>query len=547
MKSSVLKNLTTAGVPPIAFFCAEYAITLDESMYAGGLGVLAGDFLFEAGQQKMPLVALGLKYTKTKIIDNGFELLTNPDGTPIIVEVLVGDKVGAKKIFLRSWIKSFSEKTFLFLLDSDLPNNSPEDRVLGDLYDQNFFTRLKQEMYLGIGGFRLLKALGIEPKKYHLNEGSAAFAALAVLAEGFSMPQKSSEELLRLVRTKVVSTKHTILSVGTKIPIVDLWKVIGAYCEMHGISRDFLMSLGAHKKDESLSATTRFLISLSDKSNGVSIIHTVFEKQKYPESQLIPITNGVHVPRWQSPRWREEGDVSDLSSEKIWTIKKELRTELVDEVKKLSGIQLDPNVCTLVWTRRFVSYKRPMALFSDMKRLQSIIANSAMPLQIILSGKKAGANDTESIKLMEKVRTAAADPMFANKIVFVPDYTLAMAEKFVHGADVWLNTPERGVEACGTSGMKAALNGALMTSVSDGWMDEVKWEGIGWILANEDKDLAPSLYDALEHEILPKFYQHDASGVPEEWIKRMRATMNIVSTDFSATKMLQGYEEKLYS
>jgi glycogen phosphorylase len=277
----------------------------------------------------------------------------------------------------------------------------------------------------------------------------------------------------------------------------------------------------------------------------VSVIHAVFEKQKYPDSRLLAITNGVYVPRWQSAKWRSDGPVDGLSSSKIWAIKNELRGELIDEVNKLSGMQLRKDVCTLVWTRRFVAYKRPLTLFTDMLRLKNIVLNSSKPLQIIISGRMAGT-DSESVAMMEKVRDAAQDPVFEGKVVFVPNYSLALAQKFVMGSDIWLNTPERGVEACGTSGMKAGLNGALMASVSDGWMDEVNWRGVGWILSDDPDDLAVSLYEALERHILPEFYALNQESVPESWVNRMRATIDLVAKDFSATKMLRGYNERLY-
>jgi starch phosphorylase len=322
--------------------------------------------------------------------------------------------------------------------------------------------------------------------------------------------------------------------------------MIGDYCETHNISRDFLMSLGAYKEDKNLFSTTYFLLNLSGKSNGVSVTHTVFEKQKYPESRLVAITNGVYVPRWQSSLWSRDGRIAGLSSQKIWEIKNELRRELVEEVSRLSGVTLRPDICTLVWTRRFVPYKRPMAIFTDRTRLKKILFDVSKPLQIIISGKIVGT-DSESAHMMEVVRAAAEDPMFEGRIVFIPNYSLTLAQKFVTGSDIWLNTPKRGIEACGTSGMKAGLNGSLMLSVPDGWMDEVNWHDVGWLLSDDDKDLPVSLYEALEREILPAFYALDASGVPESWVKRMRTTMDIVAKDFSATKMLQEYNKKLYN
>jgi starch phosphorylase len=542
IRSFDAENFASSETSPIAFFCSEYAITSDTSMYAGGLGILAGDFLFEAGEQKLPLIAIGLKYSKTQTTENGFEPLLLSSGKDVLVEVPVGvnsdgknNKV--KNIFFKAWIKSFSDKTFLFLLDSDLPQNDKEDRTLGDLYDKDLNIRLKQEIFLGIGGYRLIKALGIKPKKYHLNEGGTAFAALALVAEEGVM--------LEAARRRIVSTKHTILSIGTKIPVDVLWNTIGSYCDTYGVNQNSLMLLGAYRGDQSIFSTTRFLINLSGKSNGVSVLHTVFEKQKYPESELIPITNGVYVPRWQSSLWREAGNITSLSPKKVWEIKNKLRRDLIDEVNKISGTKLNPNVCTLVWTRRFVAYKRPLTLFTDIERLKNIVLNADKPIQIIISGEVT-KNSEESLHLMEQVREAATNPIFEGKIAFVPNYSLSLAQKFVTGSDIWLNTPERGIEACGTSGMKAGLNGALMISVSDGWMDEVNWRGIGWILSDDTEDLAVSLYEALERHVVFEFYTRSAEAVPEFWVKRMISTMNLVLTNFSATKMLGLYKERLY-
>jgi glucan phosphorylase len=536
-KISKLGKKSGGVLSPIAFFCAEYAVGGRESSYAGGLGVLAGDLLLEAAEQKLPFVAIGMRYDDTNPKNDGFELVLDRDGKELSIEVPIGDTV----VPTLAWVKRFSPKTELYLLDPQKPLNIDEDVMAGHLYDSHFYTRLKQQILIGIGGFRLLRALGIEPKVYHLNEGNMAFAALALLAEGFSDTNRDNTARIQAVRAKVVSTKHTILEAGLETPIEGLWQFIGEYCEYYGLKKEFIASLGAHDEDQDIFSATKFLLALSSKANGVSIIHTVFEKEKHPMSELIPITNGVYRPRWQAPEISEKDN--ELSNKELWDIKAELRKNLVRQVAVLSGITLDPSICTIVWTRRFVPYKRPFALFENPARLAELLNNPDRPLQIVISGA-VYSGQTESVKIGERLQSLTLDPIFKGRIAFVPGYSVELAKVLATGADLWLNTPLRGKEACGTSGMKAGLNGALQMSVPDGWIDEVNWKDIGWTLSDDAVSL--SLYDLLEREVAPAFYTRGRDGVSLEWVRRMRATMGIIESRYTTERALKDYREKLY-
>jgi alpha-glucan phosphorylase-like protein len=376
---------------------------------------------------------------------------------------------------------------------------------------------------------------------YHLNEGHTGFAALGLI--GSKMDDGMAfEDAVLWVKEHTVSSKHTVFSEsGLHVRSGELIAHIKAYCEKHKIDVNRIFSIGIHELDSDTFSTTGFMVNLSRKSNGVSIIHTVFEKDVHKKSILIPITNGVYKPRWKSKLWTEGSGI--LSDNNVWDIKKKLRTTLLDYVKKETGVVMDPDACTIVWARRFAAYKRPSLLFSDIARLGRICSASNMPVQFIISGK-AHESDQEGQKLVSLIKGLTEDPVFKGKVVYIPDYSLETAALLVAGADVWLNTPIRGKEASGTSGMKAGLNGTLQVSISDGWMDEVDWTGTGWILP--DEGTGEALYSILESEIVPLFFNRPKNSIPEEWIRRMRGTMNIVETRFGAERMLRDYIRQLY-
>lgn len=522
---------------PVAYFCAEYAIDGNNAMYAGGLGVLAGDYVMETADSGLPFVALGLKYGNW--VPDGFEVLTDDD-KPIIIEL----PIQSRTVFLKIWYKRFGDSTILFLMDTDTPENNLEDQAINDhIYDHHFYLRLEQQMIIGLGGVKLLERLGISPSVYHLNEGHAAFAAMGLAATYAKRNKISFLKAHEIVREKIVATKHTIFSeAGMYIRSGELIDFISSYCKEYNVDPSEVFSIGVYEFDQDTFSTTKFMVNSSIRTNGVSILHTVFEEEKHPQSNLIPITNGVNKRRWRSLLWIEKMSAA-LNEADFWNAKTAMRAELISFVKEQAGVTLDPNALTIVWARRFAGYKRPGLLFSDMTRLRRICSDKNRKVQFIFSGR-AHDSDQEGQKTIEKIKMTSLDPMMAGSLAYVPNYSAWSSEKLVRGADVWLNTPERGKEACGTSGMKAGLNGGLQLSVSDGWVDEVDWTGKGWTLPPENT--AEALYNILEKEIVPEFYSRNDKGIPETWIRRMRATIDIVESRYSSERMLRDYIKKLY-
>jgi len=528
---------------PVAFFCAEYAIDEDPSMYAGGLGVLAGDFILESADEGLPFVAVGLWYggPSSPLRAKEFSLIEKA-GAPLVIEVPCGGQI----IKACVWARRFEKSVYLFLLDTGSSENSPENQIVTrHLYDSNFQVRLKQEALLGIGGVKLLSLLGITPGVYHLNEGHTAFAGLELIVEHMVNSEiRDVTMAVASIKEKIVATKHTISSVASSsMREEEFVSFFGPYCKKKSISVRDIFKLGEREDMKTVFSTTQFLLNCAQRQNGVSTLHTVFEKLAHPHSALFPITNGVYQKRWQAEAWHEglKGETR-LADETIWEIKRGLRKRLVNFVVKKTGVALDPDACTLVWARRFTKYKRPELLFSDLLRLKKICSNTAK-VQFIISGQ-AHESDVKGQKMIDKIKTIAKDPVFNNRIVYLDNYSITVAKELAFGADVWLNTPERGSEACGTSGMKAGLNGALQASVSDGWIDEVDWFGTGFILS--ENDTVASVYDILEKEIIPLFYTKGPEGLPSEWIRRMRDTQNIVESGFTAKRMLHDYLTKAY-
>jgi len=526
---------------PVAFFCAEYALDEESSsaMYAGGLGVLAGDFVLESADESLPFVALGLWYGSH--ISKDFSII-NRNGIPIMIEVPCGEEI----IKTHVWSRRFGQSAYLLLLDTDIPENLPENRIITNhLYDSNFHTRMKQEILLGIGGVRLLSELGITPSVYHLNEGHTAFAALELLVRQIvASGSRDIKTAVASIKEKIAATKHTIFSLaGSSLKEEEFGTLVGPYCRQNNIAVSDMFKLGENRNTPKIFSTTQFLLNCAGRQNGVSILHTVFEKLAHPDSILFPITNGIFTKRWQAEAWQTgPKNKTQFTDETLWKIKRELRERLVNFVATKTGVILNPDACTIVWSRRFARYKRPELLFSDPARLERICSNN-LKAQFIISGQ-AHESDTEGQKTIEKIKAIVKNPIFNNQIVYLENYSMTVAKELILGADVWLNTPERGFEACGTSGMKAGLNGALQVSTSDGWIDEVNWSNIGFILPGDDT--ANAIYDVLEKEIIPLFYKRGSSKLPLEWIKRMRAMQNIVESGFTAKRMLHDYLTKAY-
>ena len=513
----------------IAFFCMEYAMDNDSHTYAGGLGILAGDYLLEAADQNVPIIAFGLHYGSSVSgdISDHFSLITDDKGNMMTIDIPISNEIIKVKI----WQNIFRESVRLMLFDTNLPENSEENRSISTrLYDSHFYIRLKQQMILGIGSVRLLKILNENPIIYHLNEGHTAFTALAIIAERNDQ------------KDRIVATKHTILSdAGILIPKEDFNKYVKPYCEISKIDSNKIFEMGLYERDIDIFSTMKFLMNASIRKNGVSTIHTVFEKKKHPDSTLFPITNGVYRKRWQAEEWENPED--EMQDKDIWNIKNTLRSNLISFIKEKTGENMDPNVCTVVWARRFTAYKRPLLLFSDLDRLEKIVSNNKTPIQFIISGKAHPLDKLGQDTLWKIISWTKTSP-FKGKIVYIPDYSIEIASDLIKGADVWLNTPERGKEGCGTSGIKAGLNGALQCSISDGWVDEVNWNGRGWIISEENP--VSDMYNYLENDIPWLFYERNEEDLPLKWIKYMKSTMKMIEENYTTSRMIDDYLKKLY-
>ncbi len=528
-KNKNSNNKTEFPHNPIAFFCSEYAIVDDPSMYAGGLGILAGDYIFEIADKNVSFIAIGLKYGT--FTPDDFSFLKDNNDEYIVIDIPINNEI----VKARVWHKAFSMNTHMLLLDTNIEDNSPDNReITSQLYNTKYGIFIKQQFTLGIGGIRLLNILNINPKIYHLNEGHTALTALAIMAE-----KKDGLD-------KIVATKHTVLSeAGILINPFDFKNIIEPYCKSFDLDPKDIFKRGEYDLRPELFSTTKFLITSAVRASAVSKLHAFFEKKKHPNSNLIPITNGVYRKRWQAPSLYDK--VNILSDEELWNMKRGLRKSLFDYIEEKYERHLNPDIATLVWARRFAVYKRPYLLFSNIEKLIEIVSNQEMPLQIVVSGK-AHPGDKEGEEVVHKIINFSKDKIFKGRIVYVPDYSVPISRKLVQGADIWLNTPELGKEACGTSGMKASLNGALQYSIRDGWVDEVDWDGIGWSLPEENTSKV--LYETLENEILPCFYSrtNDSSKeeIPHVWIERMRKTINIIEKSYTTEHMLERYRNGLY-
>jgi glycogen phosphorylase len=509
---------------PVAYFCAEYGFEPNTLMYAGGLGILAGDMLLQSADLDLSFIAVGLRYGT--IIPTDFYILKN-----VIIEIPIKNELVKAQV----WHRAFSKNTHALLLDTNIPENTEaHKKITSHIYDADFYTRVYQQIVLGVGGIRLLKHLKINPRVYHLNEGHTAFAAVGLMVE-------RHEDL-----GKIVGSKHTILSeAGLLIQKKDVEEILGSYAKEHHIDVDDVFEKGKFELDNNLFSTTKMVMMSSLKKNAVSGLHAVYEKKRHPHSTLFAITNGVYRKRWQARELMMRSPA--MTDEELTKIKRKLRLDLFSYIETTTGKKFNPDICTLVWSRRFAAYKRPYLMFSDLKRLTDIITNAEHPLQIVISGKAHPADELGQ-SIVKKILDFSNSTESKGRVVYLPDYNVISAEKLTRGADIWLNTPELGKEACGTSGMKASLNGSIQVSVRDGWVDEVNWEGMGWSLpdANPEKT-AEALYDLLEHEILPCYYGLEHAHCVTNWAQKMRSTIELVEKSYTADRMIRDYEEKLYT
>jgi starch phosphorylase len=606
----------TTALPRVAYFSMEFGIHEALPLYSGGLGVLAGDHLKTASDLGLPVIGIGILWQQgyfRQVLDRGgrqseFYPFNDPASLP--VQPVAGPTGGRlrislafadRTILLQAWQVSLG-RTTLYLLDSNDPFNTPADRGLtGSLYGGSSEIRLLQEVILGVGGWRLAQALGLEIEVCHLNEGHAAFVVIERARDFMQQHGVTFREALWATRAGNIFTTHTAVPAGfdtfSTVEIDRHRPSFDEYVEGLGLSWPELLALGRRNPGDPHEPFNMAWLAMRGSSfvNGVSRLHGEVSRRlfaglypRWPERE-IPVghvTNGVHVPSWDSrwtdalwtraagkERWR--GDVSaltaniaGLSDEDLWSVRSHEREDLVAYARERLTRQLarhsslaaaaetarhvlNPDVLTLGFARRFATYKRPNLLLTDPARLLRLLTNAQHPVQLIVAGK-AHPQDEEGKTLIQHWAQFASRPETRRQVVFLDDYDMRLANELVEGVDVWINTPRRPWEASGTSGMKVLVNGGLNLSTLDGWWAEAYQPGYGWAVGDavehhgDDVQDALQLYTLLEEQVVPAFYERDAEGLPRRWIGLMRSSMASLAPRFSSVRMLQEYVERAY-
>ena len=604
-------------VPRIAYFCAEFAITESLPIYSGGLGVLAGDHLKAASDLGLPLVAVGLLYRygyfRQTIDDTGYQReaydrldsdaaaltpVLDDEGKPILVEV----PFPARTVYARIW-RAQVGRVPLYLLDTDLPENREDDRwITGHLYGGDQDTRIRQEIVLGIGGLRALRAVlpaDAQPDVLHMNEGHSAFLSLELARERLvSGAAATFDEAALQVAPHLAFTTHTPVAAGHDAFPSDLVEAYFAgYRQELGLSHEEFMQRGRRELDATWDRFSMTVLALrsATRRNGVSQLHGAVSKEMWsgigltvkeapPAAEMEAITNGVHTATWIGPEmgqhfdrqlgtaWRtlpespvNWGGMKDVAAADLWAARTAQRARLlqrVDAMARHEGLGgLHPDVTperalVLGFARRFATYKRAGLVLSDPDRLERLMDGGSRPLVIVFSGKAHPRDDPGKLLVQRIVQASRAD-RFRGRLVFLENYDVEIARYLVQGSDVWMNTPRRPQEASGTSGMKATLNGSLHLSELDGWWDEAYAPGMGWALgeglgddlAGEAHDAAEAmqLLDLLECEILPLFFERNAAGVPERWLSSVAQSIQTMAPQFSAQRMVREYADRFYT
>ena len=599
-----------------AYFSMEFGIGEGLPMYSGGLGMLSGDHIKSSSDLGMPLVGMGLFYQKGYIqqalnrdgwqverypendwANMPVEMINDSNGNPLTVEVPLGNesiKVGIWKVPVG--------RTSLFLLDTNLPENPPHHRGVTDqLYGGDRDTRIRQEIVLGIGGVKALKAMGIKPTVYHINEGHSAFLLLERIREVMQSRHLSFEQAREVVWCSSVFTTHTPVIAGNEHFEPELVrKYLEPYCAELNISWDTLLAIGKEKEDSATFCMTVLALRLAAYLNGVSQLHgevsrdmwrSVWPDVPFEEIPIKSITNGVHTASWIShehnglyKKYLNNGNtetdwdpcalqwdkINDIPDQELWDTHQARKVKMVtlarDRMKKqhirlgsdVTVIEeldtlLDPNVLTIGFARRFATYKRANLIFKDLDRLASILNNASRPVQLVFAGKAHQA-DTAGKELVKYIAGLMSDKRFKHRLVFLEDYNMNVARYLVQGVDVWLNNPTRPMEASGTSGMKASINGVLNMSVVDGWWVEAMDPEVGWSIggteyndaAERDYVESEAIYNLLEKELAPLYYERDGHGLPRGWLSMMKRSVAKITPVFNTHRMVREYYQRMY-
>jgi starch phosphorylase len=600
---------------PVAYFSMEFALHNSLPIYAGGLGVLAGDLCKESSDLGIPMAAVGFMYPQgyfhQRISSEGWQeeeyrqldfnkapvtRILSSSGQRCLVEV----KLDKRTLHIGAWLVQLG-RVKLYLLDTGLEENELQDRQLSNrLYTADREQRLVQEILLGIGGVRVLRSLGISPSIWHANEGHTAFMTLERIREEVAAGA-SFEDAAAKIRRNTIFTTHTPVPAGHDVFTTQLMEhYFESYWPLLDIDKETFLDLGRDSEAPKNSFNMTILaMKTSGYRNAVSRLHGKVTRHMWhslwpdvPEDK-VPIsyvTNGIHVPTWVALEtrqlyskylgidWMEKHDdpalwerINDIPDAELWELHQVLKRKLFHIIleraqqrwshKDISpqqilsmGSLLDHDALTICFVRRFAEYKRPSLLFQDLERIKRIINDEERPVQIIFAGKSHPA-DTASKLLLQQVHNLTKDHTFQGRIAFLEDYDMRLARYLAQGADIWLNTPRRLQEASGTSGMKACLNGVLHLSVPDGWWHEAFTDGNGWAIGDdtikscceeEDKSDADALYDLLEEEVIPLYYQRDRNSLPPGWIAMMKNSIRTIVPVYSARRMLKEYCEQMY-
>ena len=601
----------------IAYFSAEYGLDQILPIYSGGLGILSGDHLKSASDLGLPLVAVGLLYKNgyfhQKI--NGYGIQETEyknidiDSLPIIPvkdkegkDVIIYVKMPKRRLYLKVW-KINVGRVILYLMDSDIEQNHVEDRdTTMTLYGGNQETRIRQEIVLGMAGVNLLKTLGLKPTVYHMNEGHSSFLIIEAIKDMMEEKSVSFEVAKDIVSSKTVFTTHTPVPAGNDIFPLDLVeRYFKDYWTRLGLSKEEFLRLGMKPTKELEPGFNMGILALkiAGKKNGVSKLHGEVSKELFGEvwpniavneSPITYVTNGIHTCSWLAPNLKELYNrflfpywqdniqnkvtwekIKSIPDEKLWEAHNARKQKLMELVKenittrlRQSGIgydeihqitsKLNPNALTIGFARRFATYKRATLIFKDLERITQILNDEQKPVQIIFAGKAHPA-DKEGQDLIKYIHEISMKPQFKGKIFLLENYNIAMSRYLLSGVDVWLNTPRRPMEASGTSGQKAAVNGVINFSVLDGWWAEGYDGNNGWTIGTnaeypnyeeQDKADSQSIYTTLQNKIIPTYYEKDKNGISKKWLEMMRASIMSAGPKFSTSRMLIDYINHLY-
>ena len=612
-----MKKPMRTDLPSVSYFSMEYGLCNALKIYSGGLGILAGDYIKEASDRCVNMTAVGFLYrygyfTQTLSMDGQqianyepqnfnqlpIEPVLDKNGQQMLLEVPYPGHV----VYANIWRVNVG-RMCLYLLDTDVDQNSEYDRpITHKLYGGDWENRIKQEYLLGIGGVLMLKKLGIKNEIYHCNEGHAALLNLQRLVDYVQEDGLSFNEALEMVRASSLYTVHTPVPAGHDYFDEGLFgKYMGEFPAKLGISWQDLMNMGRENPDtnERFSMSV-FALNTTQESNGVSWLHGQVSRRMFQgvwkgyapeESHVGYVTNGVHMPTWAASEWKEfyaqkfgpdyledQGiektwaPILSVPDQEIWDLRMRLKNKFINFVKRdftanwlknqgdptriMSIVdKINPNALLIGFARRFATYKRAYLLFTDLERLKNIVNNEKFPVQFIFAGKAHPA-DGAGQDLIKRIIEISKMPEFLGKIIFLENYDMTVSKRLITGVDIWLNTPTRPLEASGTSGEKAEMNGLLNFSVLDGWWYEGYREGAGWALTDkrtytdqsqQDKLDAATIYSMLENEIIPLYFAKNSKGYSPEWVQYIKNSIAHIAPNYTMSRMMHDYIERFYA